>query len=207
MKPRKSPAHLQCLLSLFLLTLVATGCATAAVATPAPYQAYEEPLRDPESYLTAVIPQAVQGADVGYDPNAGFFSYQNPVLGILLIIPNAWAVEESPNGDSFSIFPEIAGDRDTPTALINFSYIEAAYDPQYPVMNTGVAPQAISIPTGNGYTLEGISYFDSEFTLPVQNAYVELPYYSGKLLITATYGPYYNMYPALIDLLGSITFQ
>jgi hypothetical protein len=177
--------------------LLLAGCQPAA--TPAAQQYSYQPSVDPESYLTLVSPHEVKGEDVTINSNEGMTFIENANAGIGISIPSTWFVVESNDNSGFTIYPPTAENINLPTPGITFAHINRTYDKYNPVIQTGYVVEYIQ------YTnFEGSLYRDSEFAIPFQNAYVEIPEQNGMLLITATYGPNQNLLPVLLQILNTL---
>ncbi|GEM_PF-5042369 len=182
-----------------IICLLLVGCQPAMVATPAPEPYLDQPSMDPESYLTPVSPHEVKGVDVSIDPNDGWTYVESAYAGFGISIPSSWFAVESNDYSGFTIYPPTTEDISLPTPGITFAYLNRAYDKYNPVIQTGYVVEYIQY--GD---IEGSLYTDSEFAIPFQNAYVEIPKQNGMLLITATYGPDQNLLPVLLQILNTL---
>jgi hypothetical protein len=50
----------------------------------------------------------------------------------------------------------------------------------------------------------GREYADTEFAIPEQSSYLELPFHDGMLLVTTTEGPTVNFVPQLGEILKGL---
>jgi hypothetical protein len=129
-----------------------------------------------------------------------WLSYQNNELGISLKCPVRWQVIPLKEGSGVGLYPP-GSNPNFPTPMIRIEWLNIAYTSGTPIMDTGSPITSIDV---SGIT--GQQYQDSQFALPTQSYYVELPYRDGILFFIATMGPSVNLVPQFTEILKTITF-
>jgi len=126
-------------------------------------------------------------------------------MGLALRYPPNWtcvAQTQMPQYAGLYLYPPGAGPN-IPGPLISFDFT-----PQQPYSNQPTPASNVSSPQPIVVAgITGRQYQDTQYAIPAQRFYIQLPWHGGTLVIAATEGPYVNLVPQLQAILATIMSQ
>lgn len=147
--------------------------------------------------------QAMDGVVPRMIPIASnWMTYQNTTDGVVVKYPASWKSAEAPDHSHVDIYPP-ESDPSQPTPLISMDFLPSTpFDRGLPRSPYTTTPTSITV---GGVT--GRNYEDDSVAVPTETWYVELPWRSGTLLVTATKGPNVNLVPQAQEILKTMVLQ
>lgn len=127
--------------------------------------------------------------------------YQDVETGIGFRYPPAWQLVDDSQVFGVRLYPP-GQDPRLPGPIIAVDYApDSAYGRTLPA-GVFTAPRPIVVAG-----LTGRRFEDTTLAVPLQAAYVEIPYRAGTIVFTATAGPTVDLTPQLEQILTSVTLK
>ncbi len=189
------------LLTPLVLSMVVAGCRSAPTQAPRPEATpgmFEHPT--PVGLTPASLDPIIGNAQPAVAVSDNWHSYRDDELGIAVSYPSEWQAVALSEGSGVGLYPP-ESDPSLPTPMIRIEWLNVPYSSGQPLVKTEGPIDSIEI---SGVT--GRQYHDSQFAIPTQSHYVELPYRDGILFFITTEGPSVDLTPQLREVLKTFAF-
>ncbi len=192
---------------LIILPFLMTGCQQIPLIIPQqePSQVTQQetspfPQQEPPtSYATPFDMRAIIGEPVAViSLGDNWRTYNDPNIVISIKYPPDWEIAKVADPIGVGFYPTDFDLNTTPPAIL-IIFLERPYTAGKPLLDTGISPIPIMIAG-----ISGQQYQDSEFSLPTQSSYIELPYRQGILFIETMEGPILDFTAQLLEMLKTL---
>jgi len=155
-----------------------------------------------EVVVSPVKLPAVIGTPVPTLPyGAGWMVYHDPDFGYFFNYPNSWKLIKDEESKSINLFP-VGSNPDFPSPMIHIEVVDSEYSSAKTLVQTESSIQVLEVAG-----LPGKYYTDSEFSLPEQSSYIELPLKDKTLFIVTTIGPSIDLSNQLFEILKTLKVE
>jgi hypothetical protein len=189
------------LVTILVLSIVVAGCRPVPTQAPRPETTSDVFAGPTPAGLTpASLDPIIGRAPLAVAVSDNWPSYWDGELGIAVSYPSEWQAVALRQGSGVGLYPPTS-DPELPTPMIRIEWLAVPYSPDQPLVRTegDIDPIEVAGVTGRAYQ-------DSQFAIPTQSHYIELPYHDGILFFSTTLGPSVDLTPQLREVLKTFAF-